>query len=184
MKWKNEIPNKTEFMKINSFHFIECEKFHSELVHEENAGKFSGDGGQRKEVKETRRCDKQAQSDCENKERTMSEIITLTKSQTDFTGSSPKRYTTKCFIKPVTTPVWYTESLFLNIDSSKRKYNEKIYFKEKLLPFRWSESMITEVKTGPKCIYSDLVIPVDDCRDEVHYISLEPQQRSVKSTDL
>ncbi|XP_044269560.1 uncharacterized protein LOC123014459 isoform X4 [Tribolium madens] len=115
---------------------------------------------------------------------TMSEIITLTKSQTDFTGSSPKRYTTKCFIKPVTTPVWYTESLFLNIDSSKRKYNEKIYFKEKLLPFRWSESMITEVKTGPKCIYSDLVIPVDDCRDEVHYISLEPQQRSVKSTDL
>ncbi|XP_044269552.1 uncharacterized protein LOC123014459 isoform X3 [Tribolium madens] len=118
------------------------------------------------------------------KVRTMSEIITLTKSQTDFTGSSPKRYTTKCFIKPVTTPVWYTESLFLNIDSSKRKYNEKIYFKEKLLPFRWSESMITEVKTGPKCIYSDLVIPVDDCRDEVHYISLEPQQRSVKSTDL
>ena len=40
MKWKNEIPNKTEFMKINSFNFIECEKFHSELVHEQNAGKI------------------------------------------------------------------------------------------------------------------------------------------------
>lgn len=40
MKWKNEIPNKTEFMKINSFNFIECEKFHSELVHEENVKKF------------------------------------------------------------------------------------------------------------------------------------------------
>ncbi|KAJ3643493.1 hypothetical protein Zmor_026201 [Zophobas morio] len=192
MKWKNEIPNKTEFMKINSFNFIECEKFHSELVHEQNAGKIRvarEEGGQRKEVKETRSYDNLAavatQSDKENKERrTMTETITLTKSNTDFTGSAPKRYTTKCFIKPVTTPIWYSESLFLNIGSTKRTYAEKIYFKEKLFPFRWSETMTTEVQTGPKCVYSDCFIPVDDYTDDVQYVSLEPQQKAASLTIL
>ncbi|KAJ3625522.1 hypothetical protein MTP99_016087 [Tenebrio molitor] len=188
MKWNNEIPNKTEFMKINSFNFIECEKFHSELVHEGNAGEVERrgpGGGQRKEVKETRGHDQEsvATQSKENKERrTMTETIILTKSITDFTGSSPKRYTTKCFIKPVTTPVWYTESLLVNIGSTRRKYDEKIYFKEKLTPFKWSESMSTEIKTGPKCVYSELIAPV--VSDGFHYVSLEPQQRLAKSTEL
>ncbi|RZC36553.1 uncharacterized protein BDFB_009170 [Asbolus verrucosus] len=194
MKWKNEIPNKTEFMKINSFNFIEYEKFHSELVHEKNVGKIQrfppDEISQRKEAEKTTRSHDNleaidAENDKQTKEsRTMSETITLTKSKTDFNGSTPKRYTTKCFIKPVTTPFWYTESLFLNIGSTKRKYAEKMFFKEKLVPFHWSENMETEVKTGPKCIYSELIIPCDEPEDNVHYISLEPQQRAAKSTDL
>ncbi|KAJ8968174.1 hypothetical protein NQ314_002433 [Rhamnusium bicolor] len=84
------------------------------------------------------------------------------------------RYTTKCYIKPVTLPIWYTESLFLNIGSTRRKYEEKIYFKNKLVPHSWSESMYTEIKTAPKRIISDAIIPVE--KSEIHYISFEPQQ--------
>ncbi|KAJ8982713.1 hypothetical protein NQ317_019504 [Molorchus minor] len=103
-----------------------------------------------------------------------SEASIVTESRTDYSGTAPKRYTTKCYIKPVTVPTWYTESLYLKINSTKRRYEEKIYFKNKLVPSRWLESMNTEVKTAPKNIVSDIYIPVEE--SEVHYMSLEPQQ--------
>ncbi|KAJ8917836.1 hypothetical protein NQ315_010748 [Exocentrus adspersus] len=102
------------------------------------------------------------------------ETRVVTDSRTVYGKSGPQRYTTMCYIKPVPVPIWYTESVYLTIGSTRKRFEEKVYIKNKLRPYKWSENMYTEVKTMPKNITSDIYIPVEE--SDVHYVSLEPQQ--------
>ncbi|KAJ8960064.1 hypothetical protein NQ318_009506 [Aromia moschata] len=158
MKSRHEIPSKYAFMKVHTFDFIQNEKTNAELVHEKNVGKIEQEfyKGETSEASDTAKY-KPDTSEKITKSQTYgaetSEVSIMTESRTDLSGTTPKRYTTTCYVKPATVPIWYTESLYLKIGSTKRRFEEKIYFKNKLLPYRWSENMYTEVKTAPKKNY-------------------------------
>ncbi|KAI4462194.1 rab gdp/gtp exchange factor [Holotrichia oblita] len=89
---------------------------------------------------------------------------------------SPKRYVTTCYFQPKQLPVWYSETMILNIGSTKKKYFESIYYKNKLSVFHWTESIKTIIpgSEDASLINSAMDIPIS--KPEFHYISLEPQQ--------
>ncbi|KAK9704034.1 Reverse transcriptase (RNA-dependent DNA polymerase) [Popillia japonica] len=89
---------------------------------------------------------------------------------------APKRYVTTCYFQPKQLPVWYSETMILNIGSTKKKYFESIYYENKLSPFHWTESMTTIIPDAeePVLVNSSVDIPISP--PECHYISLEPQQ--------
>uniref|UniRef100_V5GU35 Uncharacterized protein n=1 Tax=Anoplophora glabripennis TaxID=217634 RepID=V5GU35_ANOGL len=179
MKSKHEIPNKTDFMKAHSFNFIQNEIGNSDLIHGDKSYKHGQGGTETPSISKNQDVENQ-KMEKENSSRTheslieKSETSIVTDSRTDYTGSAPKRYTTKCYITLAPIPIWYTESVSLTIGSTRRRYEEKVYIKNKLRPYKWSESMSTEVKTMPKNIISDIYIPVED--SDIHFMSLEPQQ--------
>ncbi|XP_028127929.1 uncharacterized protein LOC114324322 [Diabrotica virgifera virgifera] len=93
-----------------------------------------------------------------------SEINITIDERTDYSGETPKRFTTKCYLTPKTVPYWYNENLLLFLNSTKRIYEERIYCKEKFFPRKWSERMWTEVmyKERPTHFVSSVDIPVPD----------------------
>ncbi|XP_066155902.1 uncharacterized protein [Euwallacea fornicatus] len=202
MRSKEEIPNKTDYMKAYTFNLIQTERTNCELENEENVGRIDETFyrnfswqimGKRKERKLSQSktgdvpkiknrelsamnpdtTNGRLQDASKNHEEEVDKIVL--RSRTDFTGNFPKRYFSTCYLKPKVVPVWYTESLILNIGSTKRFYTEKIWFKNVHQPYYWSEKMTTEVNFPPtKTHISQLDIPVPAV--DGHYISLEPQQ--------
>ncbi|XP_066248156.1 uncharacterized protein [Euwallacea similis] len=203
MRSKEKIPNKTNYMKALSFNLIQTERTNCELENEKNVGSIDGSFyrnfswqimGKRKESKMSQSeiedvlkiknyelsamspdttTNGRLQNTSKNHREEVNKIVL--RSRTDYTGNYPKRHVSTCYLKPKVVPVWYTESLILNIGSTKRFYNEKIWFKHVHQPYYWSERMTTEVNFPPnKTHISQLDIPVPAM--DGHYVSLEPQQ--------
>ncbi|KAI4462195.1 hypothetical protein MML48_5g00015383 [Holotrichia oblita] len=89
---------------------------------------------------------------------------------------APKRYVTTCYFQPKQLPVWYSETMILNIGSTKKKYFESIYYENKLSPFHWTESMTTIIPDSEAPILVNSTVDIPISQPEFHYISLEPQQ--------
>ncbi|KAG5898101.1 hypothetical protein JTB14_027458 [Gonioctena quinquepunctata] len=157
-------PSKHDVVKMKTYDFLEGER----MGYEKNSGNESCKESDISRTHEEPQLEEKSIQDHDSSRSTRAEksktaeVSIIMDSSTDFSGSAPKRYITKCFIQPKTVPYWYTESVFLNIGSTRRKYQEKIFFKEKFIPVRWSERMSTEVTTFPKNIISELDILVDD----------------------
>ncbi|XP_019872185.1 uncharacterized protein LOC109600474 isoform X1 [Aethina tumida] len=190
-----EVVNKIEYFKGNVHDFITNEKIFTEITHENNVGKIKyklnillEDDSIKQEQKplsssngnitsiSTKEYSNMEQTHRRVVEEDVQQITTsvVTNSRVDYSGSTPKKYKTTCYLEPKTVPTWYTESLLLKLDSTKKVYSEQVYFKSKLQPTKWSESMTTNVQHH----VNEIRIPIT--KSDVHYISLEPQQISVK----
>ncbi|XP_019872186.1 uncharacterized protein LOC109600474 isoform X2 [Aethina tumida] len=191
MKFKKEkLPSNYEHMRIDTVQFLENEKASTEITHENNVGKIyiNTDDSIKQEQKplsssngnitsiSTKEYSNMEQTHRRVVEEDVQQITTsvVTNSRVDYSGSTPKKYKTTCYLEPKTVPTWYTESLLLKLDSTKKVYSEQVYFKSKLQPTKWSESMTTNVQHH----VNEIRIPIT--KSDVHYISLEPQQISVK----
>ncbi|XP_045474247.1 uncharacterized protein LOC123680405 isoform X2 [Harmonia axyridis] len=116
------------------------------------------------------------------KKRTMAEaeqgpatIKTETRIQRGSNGQ--KKYTTSCYLNKISTPVWYTESLLLDLEEKTKKTNVKVYYDDLYQPYRWEESFNTDLTTEKKTYITEVTIPVNVDSEEIHYISLDDQQQ-------
>ncbi|KAI4462218.1 flagella-associated protein [Holotrichia oblita] len=105
-----------------------------------------------------------------------SEQIVTSEERVTHGRYAPKRYVTTCYFQPKQLPVWYSETMILNIGSTKKKYFESIYYENKLSPFHWTESMTTIIPDSEEPIRVNSTVDIPISQPEFYYISLEPQQ--------
>ncbi|XP_044753167.1 uncharacterized protein LOC123312761 isoform X3 [Coccinella septempunctata] len=106
-------------------------------------------------------------------------IVTETRIERGSNGE--KKYITSCFLNKVSTPVWYTESLLLDLEEKTKKTDVKVFYDDLYEPYRWQESFNTDL-TSKNTYVTEVHIPVNEQSDGIHYISLENQQ--LKGQDM
>ncbi|KAI4462199.1 hypothetical protein MML48_5g00015898 [Holotrichia oblita] len=164
-------------LKNSSFNFLENERYHTvvERGHvDENLPKFSN--GEVQEDSQTSEELQEVSKMPENLTPENSEQIVTSEERVTQGRYAPKRYVTTCYFQPKQLPVWYSETMILNIGSTKKKYFESIYYENKLSPFHWTESMTTIIPDSEEPIRVNSTVDIPISQPEFYYISLEPQQ--------
>ncbi|KAL3268510.1 hypothetical protein HHI36_007622 [Cryptolaemus montrouzieri] len=110
-------------------------------------------------------------------------LSVITETRIEINGSNTQRYTTSCYFHQVPTPVWYTESLLIDMEEKSQKLNEKVYYDNKFRPTHWSETYLTDVIPKTDMFTSEVTIPILHESEAIHYISLEPQQKKTEELE-
>lgn len=179
MKSKLEMPSKYDVMKVLSHNFIRNEKVNTELEHEFNAGKIDSNfySSQSKVIKE-----KESASPAIKTSSHLTEASPTNRTYTSVLPEpppalTPTRYTSTCYFRNKLVPHWCSESLIMDLNSTRKVHDVTVYFKNVLQPVQWADNFTTEVKPANKIYKSELTINIED-DSNIHYISLEPQQFS------